>query len=235
MNTKTEFDALDNPIWHSLRTTHARFAVGDGLALRFDPEIGPLAGMREQSPEAYRTLGALFSPKEFAILFLDSAPELPTGWRVHLQSTINQMVCEALPAAPNGPFVFEHLGATDVSGMLELTGLTEPGPFRTRTYELGGFLGIHEAGRLAAMAGQRLALPGFTEISAVCTHPDFRGRGYAAALVSVVARAINERGDTPFLTVLQSNVAAIRVYESIGFRLRRTLHLAVAFPPAGGS
>jgi len=224
-------DNLDNPIWHSLTTRHARFAVGDGLARRFDPAIGPLAGMREQSAEAYRALGALFSPKEFAILFLEAEPELPDGWRMHLRSTIDQMVCKALPAAPDGRFVFERLGAEDVPEMLELTRLTEPGPFRQRTHELGRFLGIREAGRLAAMAGERLALPGLTEVSAVCTHPDYRGRGYAAALVTAVARAIDERGETPFLTVLTSNTAAIRVYESIGFKLRRRLHLAVAFPP----
>jgi predicted GNAT family acetyltransferase len=207
--------------------------MGDGLARRFDFEIGPLAGMREQSAEAYCALGELFSPNEFAILFLDSEPELPAGWRMHLQSTIDQMVCEALPVALEGRFAFERLGVADIPEMLELTRLTEPGPFRQRTSELGGFLGIREDGRLAAMAGQRLAVPGLAEISAVCTHPDFRGRGYAAGLVTAVARAIAERGETPFLTVLTSNIAAIRVYESIGFRLRRRLHLAVAFPPMG--
>lgn len=228
---ESPLDNLDNPIWNSLTTLHARFAVGDGLARRFDSEIGPLAGIKEQSPEAYGALGELFSPEEFAVLFLDTAPELPPGWRVHMHVPMSQMICEGRPAAPEGHHFFEPLGVGDVPEMLELTKLTEPGPFRKRTFELGGFLGIREAGRLAAMTGQRLALPEFTEVSAVCTHPDFRGRGYAAALVAAVAGTIHERGERPILHVLTEN-AAVRVYQSVGFTLRRTLHLAVVFPPA---
>ena len=117
-------------------------------------------------------------------------------------------------------------------GVLELTALTEPGPFRPRTYELGEFWGIRENGHLAAMAGQRLALPGFIEISAVCTHPDFRGRRYSASLVSAMARAIDQRGQTPILHVLPTNAAAISVYESVGFVKRRSFDLTVVFPPS---
>jgi len=188
--------------------------------------------MREQNPEAYRALSDLVLPSEFAVLFLDSAPVLPAGWRLHLHRPMAQMVREGHPIPPAGSFSFETLGAADVPEMLELTTLTEPGPFRQRTWELGGFVGIREVGRLAAMAGRRLALPGFTEVSAVCTHPEFRGRGYAGALVAAVAAAIQEQGETPILHVLVTNTSAIRVYESVGFALRRTLDLAVVFPPA---
>jgi predicted GNAT family acetyltransferase len=189
------------------------------------------SGMKEQSPECYRALGELYSAGEFAVLFLDSAPELPAGWRLLRHEPMNQMICEAA-ATPQGRFYLEALGAGDVAEMLELTALTEPGPFRARTYELGAFVGIREAGRLAAMAGQRLALPGFTEISAVCTHPDFRGRGYALALVAAVAAAIQTDGATPILHTLPGNTGAIRVYQSAGFTVRRTLHLAVVLPPS---
>jgi ribosomal protein S18 acetylase RimI-like enzyme len=223
---------LDNPIWHSLATCHARFAIGRGLARRFDPQIGPLAGIREQSPEAYCALDELLLPNEFAVLFLDSAPMAPPGWRVQMHLSVDQMVCEGPPSAPEGSFPMQALGSSDVQEMLELTALTEPGPFRARTVELGGFLGIRHADRLAAMAGERLALPGFIEVSAVCTHPDFRGKGYSAALVTAVARSIQERGETPILHVLPTNAAAIRVYQAVGFTLRRRLHLAVVSPPA---
>jgi ribosomal protein S18 acetylase RimI-like enzyme len=223
---------LDNPIWHSLTTRHAQFAAGCGLARRFDREIGPLTGIREQSPEAYSALAELLGPNELAVLFLDSPPALPPGWRIHMHLAVDQMVCAEPPPAPPGSLPYFELGVPDVQEMLELTALTEPGPFRARTFELGGFLGIRDAGRLAAMAGQRLALPGFIEISAVCTHPDFRGRGYSAALVTAVARSIHERGETPILHVLPTNASAIRVYQSVGFTLRRTLHLAVILPPA---
>jgi predicted GNAT family acetyltransferase len=232
MATEAEFKALDNPIWHSLTTHHARFGQGDGLARRFEPGIGPLAGMMEQSAEAYRALGDLLSPGEVAALFLDSAPELPAGWRSVRHEPLDQMICKATPEARDGEFRFQALGSDDVAEMLELTALTEPGPFRPRTYDLGGFLGIRENGRLAAMAGQRLALPGFTEVSAVCTHPDFRGQGYGLALVDAVARAILARGETPILHVLPANTGAKRVYEAAGFTRRRMLHLAVVSPPS---
>jgi predicted GNAT family acetyltransferase len=232
MATEAQFRALDNPIWHSLTTRHARFGQGDGLARRFEPGIGPLAGMRVQSEEAYRALGDLLSPGEAAALFLDSAPELPAGWRSVRHEPMDQMICEAAPEARDGQLRFQELGAGDVPEMLELAGLTEPGPFRPRTYDLGGFLGIREDGRLAAMAGQRLALPAFTEVSAVCTHPDFRGRGYGLALVGAVARAITARGEKAILHVLPTNTGAIRVYEAAGFTRRRKLHLAVVIPPS---
>ena len=227
MATETELAALDNPIWHSLTTRHARFGQGDGLARRFEPGIGPLAGMMEQNAEAYRALGDLLSSGEAAALFLDSEPELPAGWQSLRHEPLDQMICQDAHEARDEEFEFEPLGPDDVPEMLELTALTEPGPFRPRTYDLGGFLGIREDGRLAAMAGQRLALPGFTEVSAVCTHPDFRGRGYGLALVGAVARAIAARDETPILHVLPANTGAIRVYEAAGFTRRRSLHLAV--------
>jgi predicted GNAT family acetyltransferase len=225
---------LDNPIWHSLSSSHACFSLGDDLAKRFDPEIGPLAGMRDQTPEAYRVLAALFDPGDFAVLFLDSEPQIPQGWKILRHVPMEQMVCASsvseLETLAHSESEIETLSSKEISEILELTALTEPGPFRQRTFELGGFLGIREAGRLAAITGQRLALPGYTEVSAVCTHPDFRGRGYARTLVAAVSQNIGLRGEIPFLEVLQSNTSAIRVYESVGFAIRRTLHLAVVVP-----
>jgi predicted GNAT family acetyltransferase len=118
--------------------------------------------------------------------------------------------------------------------MVELTALAEPGPLRAQTGQLGGFVGIRVAGRLAAMAGQRLSLDGFAEISAVCTHPDFRGRGFAQAVVGAVAREIHAAGRVPFLTAFETNTGAIRVYEQVGFVERRRFELAVVRPPASG-
>ena len=220
---------LDNVVWNALSTRQAQYAEGDELAKRFLPEIGPLAGLREQSADAYRSLGQLLKPGEPAVLFLDTEPKLPEDWQMILHKPLVQMICPKPPVFPNNRDVaFEPLNVADVPAMLELTALTEPGPFRQRTYELGGFLGIRQQGRLAAMAGQRLASPGYTEISAVCTHPDFRGRGYAHLLVAEVARRIQASGETPFLTSYEHNTGAIRVYQAVGFELRRTLHVVVA-------
>jgi predicted GNAT family acetyltransferase len=225
---------LENPIWRSLCTCHARYAQGDSLAKRFLPEFGPLAGMKDQSPEAYSSLAQLFEPGDSAALFLDAEPRIPQGWRILRHEAMEQMACSTaaweLASHTHSIPAIEALSPADIPEVLALTALTEPGPFRQRTFELGGFLGIRDAGRLAAISGQRLALPGFTEVSAVCTHPDFRGRGYAKVLVAAVAQAIRERGETPVLHVLQSNVGAIRVYESVGFAVRRTFHLAVVVP-----
>ena len=228
------YTQLDNPIWNALSTRQSQFAEGDDFAQRFQPEIGPLAGLPEQSTEAYQSLGRLFKPGEPAVLFLEEEPRLPQGWNLLKHDSLVQMIC---PNPPQGSAFgkatgthWESLGAEDVPAMLELTALTEPGPFRPRTFELGGFVGVRQGDRLAAIAGQRVAPPGFTEVSAVCTHPEFRGRGYAQLLVAAVARATHERGDIPFLTSYTHNTNAIRVYEAVGFVARRTLHLAVISP-----
>jgi predicted GNAT family acetyltransferase len=122
---------------------------------------------------------------------------------------------------------FRPLTTADVPAMVELADLTEPGPFRERTIELGPFFGIFQSGRLLAMAGERTHLPQFVEVSAVCTHPDVRGRGYARMLIATVMDEIRRRGKTPYLHSFADNYGAIRVYESLGFKLRRNLELAV--------
>jgi predicted GNAT family acetyltransferase len=122
---------------------------------------------------------------------------------------------------------FDPLGAADVSAMLELTALTKPGPFFARTYELGQYFGIRDGDRLAAMAGERMRLDGFTEISAVCVHPDHRGKGYARLLIRALIKAIADRGETPFLHVFVSNLNAIALYERLGFAGRATLQVTM--------
>ena len=116
-----------------------------------------------------------------------------------------------------------QLGDADAPEMLALATLTEPGPFFVKTHQLGRFVGIRQDGRLVAMAGERMQPDGFTEVSGVCTHPDHRGRGYAAALMGEVARGILARGDTPFLHAYASNQAAIALYERLGFQHRREI------------
>lgn len=220
-------DLLDNPIFYALTTRLTEFSEGGDLARRFHPEIGPLAGLLEQSAEAYGELGALLGTGEYAVLFLEDEPRPPAGWELRVHASGDQMVFDGeVPAAADG-FNIEPLGNDDVEEMLELTKLTDPGPFRSRTIELGGFVGIRKDGRLAAMAGQRLSMPGFSEVSGVCTHPDFRGLGSAQALVSHVSDVIRGRGDLPILHVYSKNDSAIRVYERLGFRLRRRFHVAV--------
>ena len=141
------------------------------------------------------------------------------------------MVCPAVPDQPSLAEPILPMTSADFPEMVALASLTEPGPFRNYTANLGGFVGIRVDGRLAAMAGQRLAPTGFAEVSAVCTHPDFRGRGYALALVAAVTRNIHSEGRVPFLTSFEANTGAIRIYQQVGYVHRRTFQLAVLKPP----
>jgi GNAT superfamily N-acetyltransferase len=229
-----DYALLDNPIWNSLVTEHAPFAVGGLLARRYRSEIGPLSGVREVSAEALAELASIVPAADVAVLFLEERIQFPPGWQVVRDGTLVQMLCAAEPSEPEPAERIERLGPADFAEMVALATLTEPGPFRDGTATLGGFVGIRVDGRLAAMAGRRLSPTGFAEVSAVCTHPEFRGRGLARALVAAVSRKIFAAGLTPFLTSLEANAGAIRVYEQVGFTIRRRFELAVVKPPIKG-
>ncbi|MGD0627954.1 MAG: GNAT family N-acetyltransferase [Terracidiphilus sp.] len=222
---------LDNPILNSLRTGHSSLAVTQGVARRFPAEIGPLSGVPDQSEESYADLRELAGPQSVVALFLDEPPAPPPGWTLLRGGLLDQMVCDEprrrqphlLPLEAE----MRPLTAEDAHAMVVLATLTEPGPFHLRTLELGAFFGVFHKCRLVAMAGQRLSLPGYVEVSAVCTHPDFRGRGYAPALMSTVMEHIVAHGKTPILHSFSSNAVAIAVYRSLGFTFRRSFHLAV--------
>jgi predicted GNAT family acetyltransferase len=217
---------LDNPVWSALSTTHAPFAEGDSLAKRYPVDVAPFAATRDQSPESYLSLARLLGPEGTAAIPLATFPVLPARWTVVRKIDSAQMVwnTQTTPPAEHG---FEGLTISNVDEMLALVELTKPGPFGKRTPELGSYLGIREDGRLVAMAGERLKPYGYTEISAVCTHPDYRGRGYASSLVSILIQRIAKRSEVPFLHVRKENVDAIRVYEKLGFKIRRLINIVV--------
>jgi len=217
---------LDNPVWYALTSDHARFAEGDGLARRYPPAVTPLAAVRDQSAEAFRALARVLGPGGIAGLFFDGPPAPPPTWTTVRAAPLMQMVCST-PVPWDSAEGIKSLGAAGLPAMMELATLTEPGPFGPRTPELGTYLGIYKSGQLVAMAGERVRCGGFAEVSAVCTHPDHQGRGYASALVSAVMTGMTSRGETPFLHVRSENVAAIRVYERLGFTSRRVLPFAV--------
>jgi ribosomal protein S18 acetylase RimI-like enzyme len=216
---------LDNPVWHALSTEQSALAQGNGLAKRFPLDVAPFGGLIDQSAAAYDALEEIL-PGVVTALALDAEPVLPPDWEMVQSGEMYQMICEAPAYADDKP-IFRELTKTDVPEMLALTKLTEPGPFLPRTVELGAYLGVHDAGSLVAMAGERLHLTGFTEISAVCTHPQYRGRGYGNALMSALISRIVRRGEIPFLHVRTGNVTAVGLYEKLGFRVRAQLHLAV--------
>jgi predicted GNAT family acetyltransferase len=220
---------LDNPVWHALSTEQSALAQGDGLAKRFPIDVAPFGGLIDQSLSAYNALEEIL-PGAVTALALDTEPILPAHWEMVHRGKMYQMVDESPLRGVNQAEdnqIFRELTKADVPEMLALTKLTEPGPFLPRTIELGAYLGIHDAGSLVAMAGERLRLPGFTEVSAVCTHPQYQGRGYGKTLLSALISRIKRRGETPFLHVKTENVTAVRLYEKLGFKRRAELHLAV--------
>jgi predicted GNAT family acetyltransferase len=216
---------LDNPIWAALTTAHEPLALSSGLARRYPRDISPLAALREPTEQAFNDLSNLVDREEMVGLFTSSAVTIPAGWKSVMERWIEQMVYEGPTVEPTTSF--SVLNENDVSDMLALTAATEPGPFRRRTIEMGLYLGIrNEAGRLVSMVGQRLQLDGFTEISAVCTDPEHRGRGYAGALLSSQIGHIQAAGNAPFLHVKTENGARL-LYEKLGFRVCRSIRLTV--------
>lgn len=214
--------SLDNVIWRALTTSQAHLGTKNHGAGKFFAEVSILGALAEPSAEAYESLAALLHPNERVGLFLDKTPEplLPT-WKLVTSCPLLQMVHEDATSPKNvQECEFLRLGEPEVPEMLTLTRLTKPGPFGKRTHEMGQYWGIRQDGDLIAMAGERLRLPGYIEISAVCTHPDHLGRGSATALIKMLIQRIRGRGEQPFLHVRPENTRAVELYERLGFRKR---------------
>jgi ribosomal protein S18 acetylase RimI-like enzyme len=226
-------EPLDNPVWHALTGPHREFAEQHrDRAARYHPEVTPFAALPDAaSTDAWRALGHLAGSDGYPVLFRDVV-EPPAGWEVVARFPTLQMV-----ASPDLDLValdesIEPLSNDDVDEMMALVERTMPGPFLRRTVELGGYVGIRRDGRLVAMAGRRVRAAGHIEVSAVCTDGDQRGKGLARALMAEVVARIRHEGQQPFLHVLTSNEPAIRMYERLGFVVRRQIDVAVVHPVA---
>ena len=215
---------LDNPIWHALNSYHDHFAIrGDGT-VRYPPDILGAVALPENSSVGFTKLRGLVETNEI-VGVMGSLPEDLSGWEVVHSDQGRQLIYEGLkPATQVDAMV---LTTEDVPEILDLVNVTQPGPFSPRAIELGQFLGVQQDGHLVAMAGQRLHLPGFCEVSTVCTHPDYRGRGYAGALTTMLAESILERQETPFLHVAPGNDRALRLYLKLGFRIRTEIQFSI--------
>jgi predicted GNAT family acetyltransferase len=218
---------LDRPVWSSLTTRHMGVSVGGALARRYAPDVNLFASACDDTEPAQAALSALLQPGEQ--VFLMQVPEItvPSGLQVMKAAKGVQMLSRRSLRTAHRDADIVTLTDADAPEMLALATLTEPGPFLSRTHAMGTFLGIRVDGRLAAMAGERFRLPGYTEVSGVCTHPDFRGRGFARRLSAAAAASIEARGEQPFLHAWKTNVAAISLYESLGFELRADVNVAV--------
>lgn len=220
---------LDNIAWHSLSGPQAAFATGAGGARRYAPGFSPIVGFADAERPDFEALAPHCQAGEH--LYCDGwSGAAPAGWRIDADATMYKMVWDgANPEADAAPDT-ERLGPQHAAQALELALLTKPGPFGPRTLELGEYFGCFEGERLIAMAGERMVAGSLREISGVCTHPDFQGRGLARRLMLKLIRRQAMRGETPFLHVMRSNEGAHRLYRRMGFRDYRESVVRVISP-----
>lgn len=220
---------LDNPAWHALQSGNKSLARGNEFCQYFHAEVSPFVGLRQPDEHHLLELYALVPPQSIKLLALPKKISVPKPWTVSSGMDGYQMVYSNTRALPKGSKAAEILPLTNehIPQMLALTKLTNPGPFGSRTIEFGHYTGIFDGEQLVAMTGQRLHAVPYAEISAVCTHPDYLGKGYARQLLTYqVNRILSELG-IPYLHVRHDNHRATQVYESLGFKKRTPIYFQV--------
>jgi ribosomal protein S18 acetylase RimI-like enzyme len=215
---------LENPIWYALNSHQRNLGRGNAQAAVYDFAVSRFAGLEVYEGKAFSDLSAMLSSSDRVALFTAVPVTAPSDWQVLRARSLEQMVCRELRG--DGEPLQLQLATADVPDMLALAEATEPGPFFSETIKTGRYFGIRLEGRLAAMAGERLRITGFTEISAVCTDPDYRGKGLARRLVAGLTATILGEGNVPFLHVKNEN-GAKALYEALGYHVARTIHLTV--------
>lgn len=222
---------LDNPVWASLTSQHAALARMAGHAARYPADAAPFVAVGVNDAHAAEQAASLVTVGE-SICFVGLAPPLSPVWSIEQSVPIAQMTCESRLNVTAGPAIIE-LSPTHLADMLALTALVYPHYFRVRTIEMGRYFGIYDGKILAAMAGERMRFDGHQEISAVCTHPDYSGRGYAQRLVAILTNDILDGGRLAFLHVSHANTRAKSLYERMGYAFRADIALLAATRLAG--
>ncbi len=227
---------LDDVAWHALRGPQAYLAEvsTDGRARRYRPAVGPFCGVERLDATGWRALAELVGPAGVAVLLRGEVAATPGGWSELVREPATQYVATDLADPPASVDDLLELGAADSPDMVRLTAETEPGPFGPESHRTGRWFGVRREGRLVAMAGERMRLPGFGEVSGVCVHPSARGSGLGAVVTLAAARAIADRGDTAMLHVREGNDGAHRLYRRLGFEVRRRVTVAVLRNDADG-
>ncbi len=217
---------LDNPIWNALTTNQKDMATGNEQVWYYDREIAFFAGLRDNSEENLQSLYDLVPAGMTFILFVPGEISVPAGWKTLVNRELLQMVYEKnTPTALAEDAGLVPLQTQHVPAMLELTDLTKPGPFFNRTIEFGGYHGIFDGDRLVAMTGRRMQPNEYVEVSAVCTHPDYTGRGYAARLVNQQLASLIAESRIPFLHLFADNYNAYNLYKKLGFETRKEMRV----------
>jgi GNAT superfamily N-acetyltransferase len=218
---------LDNPAWNAMISHNSDLSLGNDQVRYFPQELSPFVGIKNVRGESLAQLAAIVPEGRVAALVIAEELRIPADWKILYEVSLFQMSCENFMPGPHSAHKILPLGKEHVSEMIELTKLTNPGPFSERTIEFGHYTGIFSSGELIAMAGQRLHAFNYAEISAVCTHPEHLGKGYGSALVSWQAERIIQGGKIPFLHVKMDNLGAIKLYERLGFQIRKEVYFYV--------
>ncbi|AMH43316.1 MULTISPECIES: GNAT family N-acetyltransferase [Burkholderiaceae] len=225
-------DYMGNVIWAALSGAHASLAQSNENGLRYKPEFAPFGAAQDYSESSVAQIARMLHADERLTLFTQHKPTIPAGYEIVREATVIQMIGAREFAASSDKAIVE-LGKEDVPSMMRLVEKTDPGPFKERTPEMGRFIGVRERGQLVAMSGERMVAGKYVEVSAVCTHPDWRGQGLAGKLMEHLAAGIQHRGGVPFLHVFSTNTSAIRLYKQLGYRRARELHLTGIVVRAG--
>jgi ribosomal protein S18 acetylase RimI-like enzyme len=218
---------LDNPAWNALISGNRHLSNGNGQVKYFDKEVSPFVGFEDNTAGSFRVLYELIPLNETRLFVTPAEIEIPGPWKVLNTIRGLQMVCDTVPEPTDESLQLVPLTNEHVPQMLALTKLTNPGPFAERTIDFGHYQGIFEGDKLVAMAGQRMHAFNYAEVSAVCTHPDHTGRGYARLLLLRQMQRIKAASGIPFLHVRYDNQRAIKVYESLGFETRTEVYFYV--------
>jgi ribosomal protein S18 acetylase RimI-like enzyme len=221
---------LDNMIWNAITTGNNDIAIVNGDVGCYLPDIAPFAGMKNFNDANLKKLYEFIpTNRSVAISSLNKMDHDESRWKLLQPMDVTQMVYEhsVNTFTTKNSSLIVPLSEEHVPQMMELTALTRPGPFLQQTIRFKNYFGIFIEGRLAAMSGQRMHPLPYMEVSAVCTHPDFRGMGYAKTLMLHVMKIILDNSFTPFLHVLSNNTNAIELYKTIGFQTREQIFVDV--------
>lgn len=218
---------LHNPAWEALGSRQAHFNEGNAVMRWFPADVSPFVGLNQWDAASQGSLlREMPAHRTFSVMTAEQV-KLREEWDIVVSIPLYQMVCEAFKPYRNKDAQIRELTVADVPKMLDLTARTKPGPFFQRTIGMGSYFGLFDGDTLASMAGERLKLTGYTEVSAICTEPAYLGKGYASAVTSVVCEKIISEGNTPFLHVRADNTRAIDVYKKLGFGVRADVFFAV--------
>ena len=213
-------NVLDNPIYFALTSGHSHFAKGVDGVKYYQKDIAAFAGLKNNSAENLQTLYQISEPESLFVFFSKSPVEIPAPWKLLMHIDMFQLVYEGKAVLHNSYDGLTDLNKSHVPEMTELVNLTKPGPFLAKTIELGNYTGIFSENLLIAMAGHRFFPTPYREVSAVCTHPDHVGKGYAFKILQEQIKRILNRAEIPFLHVKNDNEGAIKLYQKLGFNIR---------------